>query len=1222
MDVSISNTSNTQNLIALTSVKDIHERRLGKTILPGGKNIPYPKTWRHTHELHQFKPTISAFRQVLEKIAAEGGAPIRGFAVEGLGQEVKRNMQNFPEGPLYWAAIDVDKNPLRGYTGSLFDLAGLAGWMRSEFGFTGDFLLQVTSSHGFRGDKASLRLWFILKNSLTNIEMRRWAAAINASYQAKYALPDQHEKLVDPALYTPVQLHYVCPPQFDGIDDPMAGASRFYECYGDGPITITPPLVSAPRAHYRTVRTAPIEHVTGTALARLAAGNFGETGVNGAMGRAVAEVLRSGQTREATRDLVLAAALTGAELAGRQDRIQGLRDGAEVQRWIDTAERGLAQTELAACKAAEAGFEVKDDFAANLKALARQETGRFDAAMVVAVKHKSRVPRRQSVDAFVSQIADAARLEVAEREELRKHVQGVEDAKRLVTMRRLCADDIWAEAVRSCVALGVVRQAEIAGLPAWAELNREREVACHLETLKPLTGGVQHVASPAEALEIIIRTVDECRATGQRPPVFIAQGRHGSGKTRIIFKGLADKAASEVIPVFALSPLRSLAAEQAKVLGGVSYTDLDDNKWKDRLAIDPQPFKLPYVSAVSAVQDSLTKANLAKRIRDVGYLLMDEGDHLIAAQGRDSQMSESANRQAIVQQVTIEALKAVEVVVMASADFSPRILAYAAQAEREIMYIAIDDPDAPFTFDNHITGVVGMQSQVARAVRAGIPVLVSSDSAEQIKRIEELCLELGLVPSEFKAVHADSEDNAEFFKDVNTNVLGLKVLAYSPSMGSGVSITNDHFKQHIYGFCGKVSPNNAVQMIRRDRTMQHLDLYWIGNGIPAGETDEFRLCRSRQTARFLALNAKESSPEDIRESDLQYASLTAEDNRYREDCQNMLVYLLEARGGERGYADEEISDEDAEFSALVAENCKTKEIAEIAAAADTDFDDEDRLARGGKASDDLPPTMSALRLLKNQGKLSKAELAIYRRGQIKRMLGLSFGDPLTEADITLGLDKTTYNKIIRIEQAMATDEQVAREAKRDWNRATVKKVHPEPRRELFKYVLGDFVAALEGQPMTLDAESAEGIISRVLEREDFARFCGLPIPRQNRKHRTGFAVGLLNSFGIVFNERRQQIGGDRVRVYDVDIAQTQVLLDVVARRALVPQREVAETGLLAEERGQQRGWRREESPLKVCGGHYNAGGVLKAARAEEAELRSVLVAKTKHRRESKGRKAA
>lgn len=1133
----------------LQFLADGQGRRLSKTFTPDGTQA-YPQTTFFNQRIVEVDLTIESAMAALQDASAAGACFVRGIVNDRQAQGIRRlKGKVIARHETRLQCFDTDHFILPDFTGDRLDIEQVSRAVMAELGLTCSFIAQFSSSHGLKGHEVCLHIYVLTQEAHSDKALRTWAKTKNAEYHARYPQVAPAGKVVDPALFCDNQIHYIADPLFKGVPDPLEGHPRWAVIKGENAFWSGPPELPPVQRRERLKGVRCGAGAFREQVGKLAAGEIPD-GVHAAVLEAAKSGSKTGLSAEEVIAVLAPAAHDGAIKAGREDALDRLA-GGEVEKSVEWAFQNLSAED----EAANAGFELKSTFDLTLRALAHQDTERLAAAITTFNRFKRRAPKRQTHASLINQIATAARLNVSEREELERAAASGYAKTRGEGARRLDVEVLKEDALKAVRVLAVVRQNQIDSLAAYHALNPAREISHYLRPLRDIAIEVRHVATPADAAALILEAFQARTAAGIQAPLFRVIGRHGSGKTRIIFKSVAEWAAQQEMSVFALTPLRSLAAEQAGILNGVPYTTLKEPELCKRIEHDPFPFKMPYIPAVSAVQDSLTHPNLAKRMTDCGALLMDEMDHLVGAQGRDSQMSASANRQAKVQEVTMEALRRVPLVIGASADCSSRELAYLAQAERDILLVQIDTPDAPLAVGIHQTGVDGMIRMITQSVKDAVPVLIAVDSAQQVKVIEALCRELGLAPGEYRCIHAESEDNAEFFKDINSNVTGLKVLAYSPSMGSGVSITNGHFQRHLFGYCGAVSPTGAVQMIRRDRTMQHLDLFWIGNGTPPGATDEKTLILGLIQARMLAVEAKVTSPEDMRESDLQYASLTAEDNRSREDCQNALVYLLEARGAVIDYAADDLSEEDAEFADLVKEKCTADEIAAIETAADAN-----------------PDEMNDLRALKNQGRLSRAELSIYKRGQIKRLLGLDFDAPLSTADIVLGLDKNTYARIARVEQALASDAWVAREAARDWNRASAKKIHPEPRRHLFRYVLGELYDALEGKAMTLTGAMAEGVIERLIEHEDFARFCGLSIPKPGLQRRTSFIIGLLGDFGISVTERRQRVGGEIVRVYDVEQEATSVILNVVARRAQVAPRPAAIEGMLVDDRERQRGW--------------------------------------------------
>ena len=85
-----------------------------------------------------------------------------------------------------------------------------------EFGDV-SFIYQLSSSAGltYPDDELRVHLWFFTERPFWDEEFRDWAHWWNAK---------QQNKIVDPALYNPVQPHYVNDPELlDGLVDPLAG---------------------------------------------------------------------------------------------------------------------------------------------------------------------------------------------------------------------------------------------------------------------------------------------------------------------------------------------------------------------------------------------------------------------------------------------------------------------------------------------------------------------------------------------------------------------------------------------------------------------------------------------------------------------------------------------------------------------------------------------------------------------------------------------------------------------------------------------------------------------------------------------------------------------------------------------------------------------------------------------------------------------------------------
>ena len=117
--------------------------------------------------------------------------------------------------------LDLDGVPLPAGMSVIIDPQGCIEWavdnrLPPEFRDV-DFVYQLSSSAGLTkaDDQLNVHLWFFTNRPYWDEELRDWANWSNAKRQ---------DKIVDPALYNPVQPHYVSDPELlDGLTDPLAG---------------------------------------------------------------------------------------------------------------------------------------------------------------------------------------------------------------------------------------------------------------------------------------------------------------------------------------------------------------------------------------------------------------------------------------------------------------------------------------------------------------------------------------------------------------------------------------------------------------------------------------------------------------------------------------------------------------------------------------------------------------------------------------------------------------------------------------------------------------------------------------------------------------------------------------------------------------------------------------------------------------------------------------
>jgi hypothetical protein len=79
---------------------------------------------------------------------------------------------------------------------------------------------RYSSSAGFKGHTVSCHLSFVMDTPISDEDLRRYFNTFNESFIGVYG-----RRLVDPALFNPIQPHYTAAPIIEGIEDPMSQRS-------------------------------------------------------------------------------------------------------------------------------------------------------------------------------------------------------------------------------------------------------------------------------------------------------------------------------------------------------------------------------------------------------------------------------------------------------------------------------------------------------------------------------------------------------------------------------------------------------------------------------------------------------------------------------------------------------------------------------------------------------------------------------------------------------------------------------------------------------------------------------------------------------------------------------------------------------------------------------------------------------------------------------------
>ncbi|MCL8307661.1 hypothetical protein [Pseudomonas putida] len=119
------------------------------------------------------------------------------------------------------------------------------------------------------------------------------------------------------------------------------------------------------------------------------------------------------------------------------------------------------------------------------------------------------------------------------------------------------------------------------------------------------------------------------------------------------------------------------------------------------------------------------------------------------------------------------------------------------------------------------------------SIGAGKKVLIACDIAKDARALGKAAEKLGAPALVITAESAGWPDQAAFIADPNTT--DHSVVIYSPAITSALSITSGHFEQHFGLFEGSVTPREAVQMLRRNRTTKE---FTVGIRNPQNRREE------------------------------------------------------------------------------------------------------------------------------------------------------------------------------------------------------------------------------------------------------------------------------------------------------------------------------------------------------------------------------------------------
>ena len=195
-------------------------------------------------------------------------------------------------------------------------------------------------------------------------------------------------------------------------------------------------------------------------------------------------------------------------------------------------------------------------------------------------------------------------------------------------------------------------------------------------------------------------------------------------------------------------------------------------------------------------------------------------------------------------------------------------------------------------------------ADIVDKVGQGFRCLVATDSADEGERLAHALREQyptlnGLYVSQDTKSHDEAVE--QFNSRADAEIQRYDWLIYSPAISSGVSIEVPHMQLHYGLFRGVVSPSDAVQMLRRDRTARQFIL-GLGNLRGHRQDDETAYWRAtlrgiKDSGEQLGINFDtQAGAVQITTQDLGFDQLrirqVCEENSARNDFANVLLLQL------------------------------------------------------------------------------------------------------------------------------------------------------------------------------------------------------------------------------------------------------------------------------------------------------------------------------------------
>ncbi len=210
------------------------------------------------------------------------------------------------------------------------------------------------------------------------------------------------------------------------------------------------------------------------------------------------------------------------------------------------------------------------------------------------------------------------------------------------------------------------------------------------------------------------------------------------------------------------------------------------------------------------------------------------------------------------------------------------------------------------------------QAILAEINRGGRPC-VACTSKKMAEKLHRYLTENGVATENILLIHSQNKDGAAqsaFLKNANAESHKYQALVYSPTIGSGVSMTTGHFTSNYILNSGNLPSNEALQMVARNRTATDIFISCSPQRVRDRITDLDLLIEGegKKKARYLQPNGHDGyTPTELGKMRIAYHAAVNEDLN---DFANNFILLAEMGGYAIDRAEIDNKPDTAEFAGL------------------------------------------------------------------------------------------------------------------------------------------------------------------------------------------------------------------------------------------------------------------------------------------------------------------